>query len=88
MTMSASSELIVESKCFPSIRLFPKLGPQIRTRIEQIPFADEVTACDFHDVVLLLLQENLKAFEDNRDKNWTVLDRFSPIVQFVFGEPQ
>ena len=47
------------------------------------PFADKIKGCDSSDAVLLLLQENLKAFKDYRDKNRKFIDCLSPVVQFV-----
>jgi hypothetical protein len=68
MTVSARrviSELIVISKCFPSERLSPSWAPKFELGYSKIR---SQTACDFPDAVLLLIQENLKAFEPSGQK--------------------
>ena len=47
------------------------------------PFADKVKDCDSPSAVLLLLQENLKAFKCYRDNNRKFIECVSPVVQFV-----
>ncbi|KAH9063612.1 hypothetical protein EDB87DRAFT_132759 [Lactarius vividus] len=47
------------------------------------PFAAKVNGCDSPDAVLLLLQDNMKAFKEYRDKNRKFIDCLSPVVQFV-----
>ena len=47
------------------------------------PFANKVKGCDSPAAVLLLLQENLKAFKDYRDNNRKFIECLSPVVQVV-----
>ena len=51
--------------------------------LKENPIADKIKGCDSPDAVLLLLQENVKAFKDYRDKNRKFIDCVSPVVQFV-----
>jgi hypothetical protein len=44
---------------------------------------DKVKGCDSPDAVLILLEEDLKAFKDYRDKNRKFSECVSPVVQFV-----
>ncbi|SRR6266571_2936463 len=60
-----------------------KYAEQTRINLKDNPFADKIKDCDSPDAVLLLLQENLKAFKDYRDQNRKFIDCLSPIVQFV-----
>jgi hypothetical protein len=47
------------------------------------PFADKVNGCDSPGAILRLLEENVKAFKEYRDKNRKFIDCLSPVVQFV-----
>jgi hypothetical protein len=47
------------------------------------PFADKAFGCGSPDAVLKLLQQNVKAFKEYRDKNRKFIDCLSPVVQFV-----
>jgi hypothetical protein len=60
-----------------------KYAEQTGTDLKDNPFADNIKGCDSPDAVLLLLQENLKAFKDYRDGNRKFIDCLSPVVQFV-----
>ena len=60
-----------------------KYAEQTGMNLKENPFADKVKSCDSPDAVLLLLQENMKAFKDYRDKNRKFIDCLSPVVQFV-----
>jgi hypothetical protein len=51
--------------------------------LKENPFAEKVKGCDSPGAVLLLLQENLKAFKDYRDNNRKFIKCISPVVQFV-----
>ena len=51
--------------------------------LKENPFAEKVKGCDSPAAVLLLLQENMKAFKDYRDQNRKFIDCLSPMVQFV-----
>ena len=56
---------------------------QTGVNLSQNPFADRVKGCDSPSAVLLLLQENLKAFKDYRDNNRKFIECISPVVQVV-----
>jgi hypothetical protein len=60
-----------------------KYAEQTGINLKDNPFADKVKGCDSPTAVLLLLQENLKAFKDYRDKNRKFIECVSPVVQFV-----
>ena len=60
-----------------------KYAEQTGINLKENPFADKVKGCDSPDAVLLLLQENMKAFKEYRDKNRKFIDCLSPVVQFV-----
>ena len=60
-----------------------RYAEQTGINLRENPFADKVKGCDSPGAVLLLLQENMKAFKDYRDKNRKLLDCLSPVVQFV-----
>ena len=60
-----------------------RYAEQTGINLEENPFADKVKDCDSPGAVLLLLQENLKAFKDYRDKNRKFIDCLTPVVQFV-----
>ena len=60
-----------------------KYAEQTGINLKENPFADKVKGCDSPDAVLLLLQENMKAFNEYRDKNRKLIDCLSPVVQFV-----
>ena len=60
-----------------------KYAEQTGINLKDNPFADKVKGCDSPSAVLLLLQENLKAFKDYRDKNRKFIECVSPVVQFV-----
>jgi hypothetical protein len=60
-----------------------KYAEQTGINLKENPFADKVKGCDSPDAVLLLLQENVKAFKDYRDQNRKFIDCLSPVVQFV-----
>ena len=49
------------------------------------PFANKVKDCGSPNDVLLLLQENMKAFKDYRDKDRRFLDCLGPVVKSVHG---
>lgn len=51
--------------------------------LQENPFADKVKNCDSPSTVLLLLEENLKAFKDYREENRKLIDCLNPVVQFV-----
>ena len=56
---------------------------QTGVNLSQNPFAVRVKGCDSPSAVLLLLQENLKAFKDYRDNNRKFIECISPVVQVV-----
>jgi hypothetical protein len=60
-----------------------KYAEQTGINLKDNPFADKVKGCDSPNAVLLLLQENLKAFKDYRDDNRKFIESVSPVVQFV-----
>ena len=60
-----------------------KYAEQTGINLKENPFADKVKGCDSPDAVLLLLQENMKAFKEYLDKNRKLIDCLSPVVQFV-----
>jgi hypothetical protein len=60
-----------------------KYAQQTGINLKDNPFADKVKGCDSPTAVLLLLQENLKAFKDFRDKDRKFIECVSPVVQFV-----
>ena len=60
-----------------------KYAEQTGINLKEIPFAEKVKGCNSPDAVLGLLQENVKAFKDYRDKNRKFIDCLSPVVQFV-----
>ncbi|KAF8262801.1 hypothetical protein EI94DRAFT_657338 [Lactarius quietus] len=60
-----------------------KYAEQTGIDLKKSPFADRVNRCDTPTAVLLLLQEDLKAFKDYRDKNRKFLNCVKPLVQFV-----
>ncbi len=60
-----------------------KYAEQTGINLKENPFGDKVKGCDSPGAVLLLLQENLKAFKDHRDQHRKFIDYLSPVVQFV-----
>ena len=60
-----------------------KYAEQTGINLKENPFADKVKDCGSPDAVLLLLEENLKAFKDYRDKNRKFIDSLGPVVKFV-----
>ena len=60
-----------------------KYAEQTGINLNENPFADKVKGCNSPDAVLLLLQENVKAFKDYRDKHRKFIDCINPVVQFV-----
>ncbi|KAI9434335.1 hypothetical protein H4582DRAFT_793574 [Lactarius indigo] len=60
-----------------------KYAEQTGINLKDNPIADKINGCDSPDAVLLLLQDNLKAFNDYRDQNRKFIDCLSPVVQFV-----
>jgi hypothetical protein len=56
---------------------------QTGINLKENPIADKVKGCDSPHAVLLLLQENMKAFKDYRDQNRKFIDCLSPVVQVV-----
>ncbi|KAF8256367.1 hypothetical protein EI94DRAFT_1793479 [Lactarius quietus] len=60
-----------------------KYAEQTGINLNENPFADKVKGCSSSDAVLVLLQENLKAFKDYRDKDRKFIDCLIPVVQFV-----
>jgi hypothetical protein len=60
-----------------------KYADQTGMNLKENPFADKVNGCASPGAVLLLLQENMKAFKDYRDQNRKFIDCLSPVVQFV-----
>ena len=60
-----------------------KYAEQTGTNLKDNPFANEIKDCDSPDAVLLLLQEDLKAFQDYRDENRKFIDCLGPVVKFV-----
>ena len=56
---------------------------QTGINLKDDPFADKVKGCDSPGAVLRLLEENVKAFKEYRDKNRKFIDCISPVVQFV-----
>ena len=64
-----------------------KYAEQTGINLQDHPFAEnlKVKGCDSPSAVLLLLQENLKAFKGYRDNNRKFIECVSPVVQFVHG---
>ena len=60
-----------------------KYAQQTGIDLKDNPFTDKVKRCDSPSAVLLLLQENLKAFKDYRDKDRKFIECVSPVVQVV-----
>ena len=60
-----------------------KYTEQTGINLKEDSFADKIKGCDSPGAVLLLLQENLKAFKDYRENNRKFIDCISPVVQFV-----
>src|SRR5258708_38268013 len=60
-----------------------KYAEQTGINLNENLFADKVKGCDSPDAVLLLFQENMKAFKDYREQNRKFIDCLSPVVQFV-----
>ncbi|KAF8259585.1 hypothetical protein EI94DRAFT_1010410 [Lactarius quietus] len=60
-----------------------KYAEQTGINLKENPFAERVKTCDSPSAVLVLLQDNLKAFKDFRDKNRKFIECISPVVQFV-----
>ncbi|KAH8977580.1 hypothetical protein EDB86DRAFT_3249740 [Lactarius hatsudake] len=60
-----------------------KYAEQTGINLNENPFADKVKGCESPNAVLLLLQDNLKAFKDYRDQNRKFIDCLNPVVQFV-----
>ncbi len=60
-----------------------KYVEQTGINLKENPFADKVHGCDTPGAILLLLQENVKAFKEYRDKNRKFIDCLDPVVQFV-----
>ncbi|KAF8269014.1 hypothetical protein EI94DRAFT_1699825 [Lactarius quietus] len=60
-----------------------KYAEQTGINLKENPLADKVKDCNSSDAILVLLQENLKAFKDYRDKNRKFIDCLSPVVLFV-----
>jgi hypothetical protein len=60
-----------------------KYAAETGINLKDNPFAAKLKDCDSPDSVLLLLQENTKAFIDYRDKNRKFIDCLSPVVHFV-----
>jgi hypothetical protein len=56
---------------------------QTGINLKDEPFADKVKGCDSPGVILRLLEENVKAFKEYREKNRKFIDCLSPVVQFV-----
>jgi hypothetical protein len=56
---------------------------QTGINLKDDPFADKVKGCDSPGAILRLLEENVKAFKEYRDKNRKFIDCLSPVVQFV-----
>ncbi|KAF8259848.1 hypothetical protein EI94DRAFT_959674 [Lactarius quietus] len=60
-----------------------KYAEQTGVKLNENPFAEKVKTCDSPSAVLVLLQDNLKAFKDFRDKNRKFIECIGPLVQFV-----
>ena len=60
-----------------------KYAQQTGINLRDNPFTDKVKGCDSPSAVLFLLQENLKAFKDYRDKNRKFIECVGPVVEFV-----
>jgi hypothetical protein len=60
-----------------------KYAEQTGINLKENPFADKVKDCNSPSAVLLLLQENVKAFKDYRDNNRKFIECIGPVVQFV-----
>ncbi|KAF8260389.1 hypothetical protein EI94DRAFT_910452 [Lactarius quietus] len=60
-----------------------KYAEQTGINLKENPFAEKVKNCDSPSAVLDLLQDNLKAFKDFRDKNRKFIECISPVLQFV-----
>jgi hypothetical protein len=60
-----------------------KYVQQTGINLKDNPFTNKVKDCDSPTAVLLLLEENLKAFKDYRDKNRKFIECVSPVVEFI-----
>jgi hypothetical protein len=60
-----------------------KYAEQTGINLKENPFANKIKECDSPGTVLLLLQENSKAFKDYRDQSLKFVKYLSPVVQFV-----
>jgi hypothetical protein len=56
---------------------------QTGINLKDEPFADKVKGCDSPGAILRLLEENVKTFEEYRNKNRKFIDCLSPVVKFV-----
>ena len=60
-----------------------KYSEKTGINLRENPFADKVKNCDSPSAVLLLLEENIKAFKDYLEENRKLIDCLNPVVQFV-----
>ncbi|KAI9434300.1 hypothetical protein H4582DRAFT_792996 [Lactarius indigo] len=60
-----------------------KYAEQTGINLNDNPIADKINDCDSPGAVLILLQDNIKAFNDYRDQNRKFIDCLNPVVQFV-----
>ena len=60
-----------------------KYAEKTGINLKENSFADKIKGSNSPDAVLVLLQDDLKAFKDYRDKNRKFIDCLSPVVKFV-----
>ncbi|KAH8983519.1 hypothetical protein EDB92DRAFT_1819449 [Lactarius akahatsu] len=60
-----------------------KYAEQTGINLNESPFADKIKGCESPNAILLLLQDNLEAFNNYRDQNRKFVDCLSPVIQFV-----
>ncbi|KAH8979985.1 hypothetical protein EDB86DRAFT_3248181, partial [Lactarius hatsudake] len=74
----------MSSPNFQSIRdALEKYTEQMKTDLQDNPFAEEVKRCDSPNDVLELLEKTKDEFKEYRDKNRKFIDCLNPVVQFV-----
>ncbi|KAH9063605.1 hypothetical protein EDB87DRAFT_132125 [Lactarius vividus] len=75
--------LLIMSNFQSILNALDKYAEQTGINLNENPFTDKVKGCESPNAVLLLLQDNLKAFKEYRDKNRKFIDCLSPVIQFV-----
>ncbi|KAH9046112.1 hypothetical protein EDB84DRAFT_1558561 [Lactarius hengduanensis] len=83
-TILTELDYTMSSPNFQSIRdALEKYTEQMKTDLQDNPFAEEVKRCDSPNDVLELLEKTKNEFKEYRDKNRKFIDCLNPVVQFV-----